>query len=104
MRIILATFGNGYCGCDQEDVFFFEDNESDTEINSIVYSDWVLDMAESYAYVHFGWDESYTDEDYDDYIENYVSFGWDDISVEKYLEVCEDHGWEPRYDLLNEGE
>lgn len=101
MRMILATFENGYCGCDQAEVFFFDDDEIDTEINCIIY-DWVLDNAESYSYVHFGWDEPYTDEDYDDYIENYVSFNWDDISAAKYLEICENYGWEPRYDLLNE--
>lgn len=96
MRIILANCGNGYSGCDAEEVFFFdEDCWSDTGINNEIYA-WACDNAESYAYVHFGWDEPYTDEDYEDYLENYMSYGWHDATYEEYLEYCENWSIEPK--------
>ena len=64
MKIIYATCGNGYCGCDSEEVFFFEDGTKDLDIDEDVYA-WACDNAESFAYVHFGWCEDYTDEDYE---------------------------------------
>ena len=88
MKIIKATCGNGYCGCDQEEVFFFSDNFALREIDTEVYS-WSVENAESYAYVHFGWDEPYTDEDYEDYLENYVTYSWDEITYDEYLDYCE---------------
>lgn len=95
MKIILARCGNGYCGCDSEEVFFYdEDCWSATEINDEIYG-WALENAESYAYVHFGWGEFYTEEEYDDYIENYMSYDWDEVSYEEYVEWCENWGYEP---------
>ena len=85
--IILARCGNGYCGCDSEDVFFFNDPMDEVEINEEILS-WAQENAESYAYVHFGWDESYTDEEYEDYLENYVDFTWHIASYEEYVEWC----------------
>ena len=95
MRIIFAACGNGYCGCDQEEIFFYPDNESDVEINGDVYN-WACDNAESFAHCHFGWAEEYTDEEYDDYIENYVTYDWRDITYEEYLEWCENWNYEPK--------
>ena len=69
--IILATCGNGYAGCDAEEVFFYDEGTAEAIINEDVWQ-WACDNGESYAYVHFGWDEDYTDEDYDNYIENYT--------------------------------
>lgn len=96
MKIILAKCGNGYAGCDQEEVFFFhEDGWSEKEINNEIYA-WACECAESYAYVHFGWDEPYTDEEYEDYLENYVSYDWHEATYEEYLEYCENWGIEPK--------
>ena len=96
MKIILATCSNGYCGCDAEEIFFVgEDGWSAAEINEVIYG-WACENAESYAYVHFGWDEPYTEEEYEDYIENYMSYDWEEISYEKYLDWCENWGYEPR--------
>lgn len=95
MIIVLAHCGNGYCGCDSEEVFFFEDGTAESIINETVY-DWARDNAESYAYVHFGWDEPYTDEDYEDYLENYVDFDWHDATYEEYLDYCDNWGIEPK--------
>ena len=95
MMIILAHCGNGYCGCDSEEVFFYEDGTSDKVINEDV-CDWARDNAESYAYVHFGWGEEYSDEDYEDYLENFVDFDWHDATYEEYVEWCENWGYEPK--------
>jgi len=95
MMIILAHCGNGYCGCDSEEVFFFEDGTAEAIINETV-CDWARDNAESYAYVHFGWGEEYSDEDYEDYLENYVDFDWYDATYEEYVEWCENWGYEPK--------
>ena len=95
MIIVLADCGNGYCGCDSEEAFFFEDGTKDFDINEDVYA-WACDNAESYAYVHFGWGEDYTDEDYEYYLENYVNFTWKIVSYEEYVEWCENWGEEPK--------
>ena len=95
MMIVLAHCGNGYCGCDSEEVFFFEDGTAEAIINETV-CDWACDNAESYAYVHFGWGEEYSDEDYEDYLENYVDFDWHDATYEEYVEWCENWGYEPK--------
>lgn len=96
MRIILAKCGNGYAGCDHEEAFFFEEGcWSDNQINNEIHA-WACESAETYAYVHFGWDEPYTDEEYEDYLENYVSYDWEEVSYEQYLEWCENWGCEPR--------
>ena len=95
MMIVLAHCGNGYCGCDSEEVFFFEDGTAEAIIYETV-CDWARDNAESYAYVHFGWGEEYSDEDYEDYLENYVDFDWHDATYEEYVEWCENWGYEPK--------
>ena len=93
--IILANCGNGYCGCGSEEVFFFDDSMTDTEIDEdILY--WARENAESYAYVHFGWDEEYTEEDYDDYLENYVDFDWHIATYEEYLDWCDNWSYTPK--------
>lgn len=95
MIIVLANCGNGYCGCDAEEVFFYEEGTSDYEINNDVY-DWAVDNADSFAYVHFGWDEPYTDEEQEDYIENYLTYDWHVATYEEYLDYCDNWGIEPR--------
>lgn len=93
--IILAHCGNGYCGCDSEEVFFFNDAMDEAEIDEEILS-WARENAESFAHVHFGWGESYTDEEYDDYLENYVDFDWHIASYEEYEEWCENWYYTPK--------
>lgn len=95
MMIILARCGNGYCGCESEDAFFFDEGTLEQEIDEDILM-WARENAESYAYVHFGWDEPYTEEEYDEYIENYVDFDWHEASYEEYVEWCENWGYEPK--------
>ena len=95
MIIVLAHCDNGYCGCDSEDAFFYEEGTTEEEINCDIWN-WACDNAESYAHVHFGWDEPYTDEDYDFYIESHVNFDWHEATYEEYIEWCENWGYEPQ--------
>ena len=58
----LITFENGYCGCNIEEIY-----EGDY-LDAIEFADEYLpDYAETYAYVHFGWGEEYTEEEYEGY-------------------------------------
>lgn len=95
MKIILARCGNGYCGCDSEDVFFYGEDVTDDEIGEDLYG-WACENAESFSYVHFGWDEEYTDEEYEDYMENNVEFDWHVATYEEYVEWCENWGITPK--------
>ena len=99
-RIILAHFNNGYCGCDAEDLFVFSNLTDDKIITDEVYA-WACENAESYAYVHFGWGESYTEEEYDEYLEEYMTFNWKDISHREAVEWCENYGYDIK-DYLRE--
>ena len=94
MKIILAHCGNGYAGCDAEDLFIFEDGESEKIINEDIFL-WSRDQGDSYAYVHFGWNEKYSDEEYDDYMENYVTYDWSEISYDEAIAWCENYGYDP---------
>lgn len=57
------TFSNGYCGCDIEEEFVGTDDEAVEFAN-----EYLPEYAESSAYVAFGWNEEYSEEEYDDYI------------------------------------
>ena len=59
------TFSNGYCGCDIEEEFVGTYDEA------VEYAkEYLPEYAESYSYVAFGWDEEYTEEEYDYYFED----------------------------------
>lgn len=93
--LILAYFENGYCGCDQEEVFHFEVG---TELRFIeeTVSEWAMDNADSYSYVHFGWETDYTDEEYDEYLAM-ITWTYKDLTYGEYLEYCENTGEEVCY-------
>lgn len=59
------VFENGYCGCDIEEEF-----EGTYEEAQKFADEYLDDYAEQYAYVAFGWDEEYTEEEYEQYREN----------------------------------
>jgi hypothetical protein len=60
-----VRFSNGYCGCDIEEEFVGTYDEAVEFAN-----EYLSEYAESYAYCAFGWDEEYTEEEYDEYLEN----------------------------------
>lgn len=57
------TFSNGYCGCETEEEF-----EGTYEETVKYANEYLPEYAETYAYVAFGWDEEYTEEEFDDYL------------------------------------
>ena len=58
------TFSNGYCGCDIEEEF-----EGTYEEAVEFANDYLHEYAETYSYVHFGWDcEEYDEDEFDDYL------------------------------------
>ena len=59
------TFSNGYCGCDTEEEFIGTYDEAVEFAN-----EYLPDYAESYSHAEFGWDGEYTDEEYEEYLEN----------------------------------
>lgn len=61
----IITFSNGYCGCDIEEEFVGTCDEAVEFAN-----EYLPEYAETYAYVAFGWDEEYTEEEFDEYIED----------------------------------
>ena len=96
MIIIIAHCDNGYYGCDSDKVFFFDDGTSEKMINEDIYC-WAVENADNYSYVHFGCDGEYDDEEeYEDYIENYVYFDWHYATYDEYLSWCEKFGYEPK--------
>ena len=65
MKKWIITFSNGYCGCDQEEEF-----EGTYEKAVDFANEYLPEFAETYAHVAFGWDEEYTEEEYEEYLEN----------------------------------
>ena len=61
----IITFSNGYCGCDIEEEFVGTYEEAESWAKDSLY-----DYAESYAHCAFGWGEEYTEEEYDEYLED----------------------------------
>lgn len=61
----IITFSNGYCGCDQEEEF-----EGTYEEAVEFANEYLPDYAESMSHAAFGWEEEYTEEEYDEYIED----------------------------------
>lgn len=83
MIYVIAYFENGYCGCDQTDFYEFNDDITTSEINDQMY-DAMCTYAESYSHVAFGWDEPYTDEEWNDYIENQCCVNWEIVDKERW--------------------
>ena len=61
----LITFENGYCGCNQEEIIDGTYEEA---------QDWaeesLMDYAETWTHIAFGWGEEFTEEEFDSYFEN----------------------------------
>lgn len=61
----VITFSNGYCGCDIEEEFVGTYDEAVEWAN-----EYLPDYAEDYTHIAFGWDEEYTEEEYEEYLED----------------------------------
>ena len=93
--IVLAHFDNSYWGCSQEEIFVFDKNTSTETISDEIWG-WACGLAESFAYLHFGFGNKYSEEEYDFYLENLVHMDWEVIDYETYLSWCEKNGINPR--------
>lgn len=62
MNKYIITFENGYCGCE-----IVEEFEGTYEEAQNFAEEYLDDYAEQYAYIAFGWDEEYDDEEYEQY-------------------------------------
>ena len=71
---------------------FYEDGTSKIIIDEEIHQ-WACENAESFAHFHFGWDEPYTEEEYDEYIEEYVDFDWHKITYKEYVKWCKNWGY-----------
>lgn len=91
MIYVVAYYENGYCGCDTTDFFTFDDNTTTSEIADYIW-DTRRDYADAYAHVHFGWDESYTDEEWEEWVEEYCMVTWDIVSEEDYKAAMKEAG------------
>lgn len=92
MIYVIAYFENGYCGCDQTDFFEYDDDITTSEIQEDMYEQ-MCQYGESYSHVAFGWDESYTEEEYEDYIENQCSVNWEIVDKERWDAEREECGF-----------
>lgn len=100
-KIVIARCGNGYNGCDAEEAFIYDADVSEAEIEEDVRC-FAIENAESFAHVHFGWmddDEEFTEEEYDEYIQEYVEYEWHCATREEYLEFCENWSIKPEEDI-----
>lgn len=98
-KIVIARCGNGYNGCDAEDVFIYDANVSEAEIEEDVCC-FAADNAESFSHIHFGWDnDEYTEDEYDEYLNEYVEYEWHYATYEEYLEFCENWSIKPEEDI-----
>lgn len=78
MRYIIATYSNGYCGCDVEEHWAFSDDATDMDISKYL-NETVGDYAESYMPCN----EEFADgEDEEFYYEN-CSVDWRDATEEE---------------------
>ena len=98
--IVKFYFGNGYVGCDQEEMMFYPKDTPARMIN-IDVNEWGHENADSYAYVALGWEEDYTEEEYEDYVNN-CDWGWHDATWEEYVEYCENWRITPNEDWREE--
>ncbi len=83
--VVIFKGGNGYCGCNFEEVVHLEyDDELDPIYLSEYGNDLCVDNAETYSAVHFGWDYDNADnEEWDDYLEG-CWFDYEILTLEMY--------------------
>ena len=88
MKYFKIVGGNGYCGCDFEDVVALPE-EVANEIEQIAY-DMAIENAESYEYIVTGWHNDWeSEEDRDSYYdEACANTNYWEISKTEYEEFC----------------
>ena len=87
MKYVRFYGGNGYCGCDYEEYHVFDDDMSESEIETYAI-ELGYENAENYEYVVTGYDEDFeTEDDRQQYYEDALSYcGWDYCTKEEFEE------------------
>ena len=78
--------GNGYCGCDYEEYYAYDNDEiTEAEIEQNA-TEMAYTNAEQYEHVVTGWNQDWeSDEEREDYYDNALGYcGWDYCSKEEY--------------------
>lgn len=91
MRYIKFSGGNGYCGCDWEEVAIVDDDTTDRELDNQAYN-LTMDYAEGYIYVAEGYDIDTgweSEEAENEYYEG-VTSNWQEITEDEYNEALAD--------------
>lgn len=83
----MATYHTGYCGTEHRH-YIIADSENQVEE---YMEDGLLEYAENWTHVAFGWGNSYTDEDFEDYCQN-CYYEIKELSDEDFEDVCEEYG------------
>ena len=91
MRYIKFSGGNGYCGCDWEEVAIVDDDATDRDLDNQAYN-LAMDYAEGYTYVAEGYDidTGWEYEEAEDVYYGDVTFSWQEITEEEYNEALAD--------------
>ena len=72
----------------EETLYFIANSENDVEN---YMEEGLYDYAEGWTHVAFGWNEEYTDAEFEDYLED-CGYTIEPISEENFDEFCEDEG------------
>lgn len=91
MRYVKFSGGNGYCGCDWEEVAIVDDDTTDWNLDQQSY-DLAMDYAEGYGHVAEGYDNDTgweSEEAENEYYEG-VTSRWREITEEEYNEALTD--------------
>lgn len=84
-RYIRFAGGNGYCGCDFDDLAAFDDDTTDRVIDEYGF-ELALDNAESLASAATGGEEFESEEEEQEYFDN-CWYEWEEISLEEYERI-----------------
>lgn len=83
----MATYYCGYSGTDERHFFIANSEEEVAEY----MEEGLYDYAENWTHVAFGWDTSYTDEEFEEFYQD-CGFDIQELFGEELEEVIEDYG------------
>lgn len=94
MKYVKVSFQNGYTGCDEVDIWEYDDDVTEEEITQDC-EEYLYEYAEGYAHCAFGWDYDYTEDEYDIYLEN-CTVNWhimtdEEIAKERRMPKWDDY-------------
>lgn len=69
MKYARVHFENGYYGCDEVDIWEYDDSVTEEDVEKDC-NEHLDEYAENWSYVAFGWDNEETEEEFEEYLEN----------------------------------